>query len=236
MSNQGMPKLPGGDEQTFSDLGNGQYKWDRDFPTENIFTALAGISVVSLIIMIILAIQGIHPWTYPLLNLLGTILFITLRMKVDQYYIFDTFQNQLLVRHKILFSDRTAFVADYMDILGITIQSKFQQSKYRSWWEYFPVIVYRSGKLVNLHPSMASDRTWVESAAKEMAAKVRVDFISPPPESLLGKQPGDLNNEGDLVWISQRDYRSKNTLIIFLIVFGVFIAMGIFMFIMVSMF
>jgi hypothetical protein len=91
---------------------------------------------------------------YTILFFIG---FISIRLNINDYFIFDTESKSILIHRHFFFFTSENQIASFNDILCITPTAKVAYNlvgrRWDWWWEYYLVLILKSGKIVKISNS-----------------------------------------------------------------------------------
>jgi len=139
--------------------------------------------------------MGHDPTWVALIPILMAFLGLTLACFTENYFLLDPHRQALFYRRKVLFSERITQVASFSEIVAVTMETRRERARHRSWFAHRVLVALKSRKLVTVSDSFIDDPEGAEHLARRVAESLGVPMVPGahrgPPKVLSGPAPGE---------------------------------------------
>ena len=214
---------------------DGTFKIDFETPLE---LALGIIALFSFFMIIVeIASLFIEPlfgdfstnWYYYSIPVGTLALSLFLRIKIDNYYIFDRNRNVLLISRSFFGYRSKRATCPISDIVFMTFRGSYVTSKTQGWWSYNLVLVLRDGRIIKISDDI--NETYLEKnieQAEKLAKELRLSFEKPHTRTRFFVRKTPVNGIGDLQFRDEKSVKRRNILLVlFWSVFVSIIILGV---------
>ena len=193
-----------------------------DSPLESFFTGMAAISACSIIGMLIsmMTPNPIIKWVFiPIITL---IIFVYLRMNLNDYYILDAKEKKILFYRKLFGKETKSPIADFSQLYAATSTgNRYSGDKGRHYWKYAALLAVKNGRFIRI--SEFGDYGKVTKIAKQAGEFLNILYKPGKPETYTRMITENNSGEPQLIFEPWLNHFIKKNLKWYLAGIGLFV-------------